>query len=82
MGIAQVLSRSMTVRESSSEHWDETEPVEFEVELQSEATYYPVESSLSAKLSLIADVDISLHCNQLEGWFCQIRLIYRCQKIS
>ncbi len=25
MGIAQVLSRSMTVRESSSEHWDETE---------------------------------------------------------
>ena len=24
MGIAQVLSRSMTVRESSSEHWDET----------------------------------------------------------
>lgn len=38
-----------------TEHWDETEHVEFEVELQSEATYYPVESSLSAKLSLIAE---------------------------
>ena len=25
MGTAQILSRSMTVRESSSEHWDEAE---------------------------------------------------------
>jgi hypothetical protein len=38
-----------------SEHWDETEPVEFEVEGVSEATYFPVETTLSAKLVSIAE---------------------------
>ncbi len=37
-----------------SEYWDQTKPVEFEVDIQSEATYYPVETTLSAKLSRIA----------------------------
>ena len=38
-----------------SEHWDETEPVEFEVDAQSETTYYPVETKLSAKLRALAE---------------------------
>jgi hypothetical protein len=38
-----------------SEHWDKTEPVEFEVEGMSEATYFPVETTLSAKLVSIAE---------------------------
>ncbi len=37
------------------EHWAETQPVEFAVDVQSEATYYPVELTLSAKLSSIAE---------------------------
>jgi hypothetical protein len=38
-----------------TEYWDETEPVEFEVEGLSEATYFPVETTLSAKLVSIAE---------------------------
>ncbi len=38
-----------------SEHWDETEPVEFEVDIQSEAIYFPVETTLTDKLRLIAE---------------------------
>jgi hypothetical protein len=38
-----------------SEHWDETAPVEFEVDAQSETTYYPVETALSSKLRSIAE---------------------------
>jgi hypothetical protein len=37
-----------------SDYWDQTKPVEFKVDIQSEAIYYPVESKLSAKVSSIA----------------------------
>lgn len=37
-----------------SEYWDQTKPVEFEVDVQSEAIYYPVERKLSAQISRIA----------------------------
>jgi hypothetical protein len=33
-----------------TEYWDKTKPVEFEVDIQSEATYYPVENALSKKI--------------------------------
>jgi hypothetical protein len=38
-----------------ADYWDQTEPVEFEVDIQSEATYFPVEMSLSEKLISIAE---------------------------
>jgi len=34
--------------------WDQTEPVEFEVDIQSEARYYPLESTLAASVAKIA----------------------------
>lgn len=37
------------------EVWDKTEPVEFEVEIESESTYFPVETSLSTKLVSLAE---------------------------
>jgi hypothetical protein len=37
-----------------TDYWGQTEPVEFEVEIESEATYFPVETSLSAKLVSLA----------------------------
>ncbi|HLG17437.1 MAG TPA: CopG family antitoxin [Blastocatellia bacterium] len=37
-----------------AEYWDQTKPVEFEVDIQSEATYYPVESALSKKIRTVA----------------------------
>ena len=37
-----------------SEYWDQTRPVEFEVDIQSEATYYPVETTLSDRICTIA----------------------------
>lgn len=37
-----------------SEYWQQTRPVKFEVDIQSEITYYPLESSLSAKIRSIA----------------------------
>jgi hypothetical protein len=33
-----------------AEFWDRTKPAEFEVDIQSEATYYPVENALSKKI--------------------------------
>jgi hypothetical protein len=33
-----------------AEYWDKTKPVELEVDIQSEATYYPVENALSKKI--------------------------------
>ncbi|MEK6287474.1 MAG: CopG family antitoxin [Acidobacteriota bacterium] len=36
------------------DYWDQTTPVEFEVDIQSEAVYYPIEPNLSAKISRIA----------------------------
>ena len=35
-------------------HWDKTKPAEFEVDIQSEATYYPIESALSDRIRRIA----------------------------
>ena len=37
-----------------SDYWDQTTPVEFEVDIQSEAVYYAIEPKLSAKISRIA----------------------------
>ena len=37
-----------------TDYWDQTEEVEFEVEIGSQKTYFPVETSLSAKMSAIA----------------------------
>lgn len=36
------------------DYWDQTHPVEFEVDLRSETTYYPVDSSLSTKVRELA----------------------------
>lgn len=36
------------------DYWDQTKPVEFEVDIKSEAIYYAVEPKLSAKISRIA----------------------------
>jgi len=33
-----------------ADYWDKTKPVEFEVNIQSDATYYPVETALSRKI--------------------------------
>ncbi len=37
-----------------AEHWDKTAPVEFAVTLNSETTYYPIETALSTRLHSIA----------------------------
>lgn len=37
-----------------AEHWEETKPVEFEVDIQSEITYYAVDNKLSAKVKALA----------------------------
>jgi len=37
-----------------SDYWDQTKPVEFEVDIQSEGVYYAIEPKLSAKISRIA----------------------------
>lgn len=37
-----------------ADYWDQTKPVEFEVDIQSEAIYYAIEPKLSAKISRIA----------------------------
>ena len=37
-----------------TDYWDQTEPVEFTVNIQSETTYYPLESSLSDSIQAIA----------------------------
>ncbi len=37
-----------------ADYWEETEPAEFEVDIQSEVTYYAVDSELSAKIRVIA----------------------------
>jgi hypothetical protein len=37
-----------------TDYWDQTKPVEFTVNLQSEATYYRLESSLSDRIQAIA----------------------------
>jgi hypothetical protein len=37
-----------------ADYWDQTEPVEFEVDIQSEVRYYPLESTLAASVAEIA----------------------------
>jgi metal-dependent HD superfamily phosphatase/phosphodiesterase len=37
-----------------AEDWDKTRPVKFEVDVQSEATYYPVDNALSKKIRTAA----------------------------
>ncbi|MCA1594292.1 MAG: BrnA antitoxin family protein [Acidobacteria bacterium] len=37
-----------------TDYWDQTKAVEFEVEIESEATYFPVETNLSAELVSLA----------------------------
>jgi predicted HicB family RNase H-like nuclease len=36
------------------EYWEQTDPAEFDVNIQSEMTYYRVDSQLSAKINLVA----------------------------
>ena len=56
------ISRARSYRELSefwdshdlSEYWDQLRPAEFEVDIQSEATYYPLKATLSAKLRSVA----------------------------
>jgi len=38
----------------ASEAWDQGEPVEFEIDIKSDKRYYPIEKSLSQKLTQIA----------------------------
>lgn len=37
-----------------ADYWNKTEPVEFEVDIQSEATYYAIENELSSKIQSLA----------------------------
>ena len=37
-----------------ADYWDQTEPVEFEVDIQSEVRYYPLESTLTTSVAEIA----------------------------
>ncbi|MFZ2409937.1 MAG: CopG family antitoxin [Candidatus Methanoperedens sp.] len=37
-----------------AERWEETKPAEFEVDIQSEITYYAVDNELSAKVQTLA----------------------------
>jgi len=37
-----------------AEYWEQTQPVEFEVDIQSEVTYYPLDVTLSEKIRSIA----------------------------
>lgn len=38
-----------------ADYWDQTEPIEFEVDIQSEATYFALERQLSQELARVAD---------------------------
>ncbi len=37
-----------------ADFWEQIEPVEFEVEIESQTTYFPVETNLSTKLTAVA----------------------------
>ena len=41
-------------RHSIADYWDQTKSVEFEVDIQSEITYYPLASELSAQIQRVA----------------------------
>ncbi len=38
-----------------AEYWEQTKPVEFELDIQSEVTYYPLDKALSARIRFIAE---------------------------
>ena len=38
-----------------ADYWDQTEPVDFEVDIQSEVTYYALDKELSQMLSEVAE---------------------------
>jgi len=38
-----------------SDYWDQTHPVEFEIDIQSEIMYYPLEVTLSDKMRSVAE---------------------------
>ena len=42
------------VERDFADYWDKSEPVEFEIDIKTQTTYYPVESKLSAKLDSAA----------------------------
>jgi len=56
------ISRARSYKELSEfwdshnlgEYWEQLRPAEFEVDIQSQATYYPLEANLSADLRSIA----------------------------
>jgi hypothetical protein len=37
-----------------AEHWEQTQPVEFEIDLESEVTYYPLDITLATRVRSIA----------------------------
>jgi hypothetical protein len=37
-----------------TEHWEQTQPVEFEIDLESEVTYYPLDITLATRVRSIA----------------------------
>ena len=37
-----------------ADHWEETQPVDFEVDIQSEVIYYPIEATLSTQVRSLA----------------------------
>jgi hypothetical protein len=37
-----------------ADYWEQTQPVEFEVDIQSEVTYYPLDITLAAEVCSIA----------------------------
>ncbi len=37
-----------------TDFWEQIEPVEFEIEIESQTTYFPVETNLSTKLAAVA----------------------------
>ena len=38
-----------------AEYWEQTQPVEFEIDLQSEVTYYPLDITLATRVRSIAN---------------------------
>jgi len=56
------ISQAQSYREMSkfwdthdvTEFWDQTAPAEFEVDIQSEVIYYPVDTTLSVRLADVA----------------------------
>ena len=41
-------------RHDLSDYWDKTKPVDFDIDISSEVTYYPVEADLSERIASIA----------------------------